>query len=300
MFEKFKIGLSIFLIISLCSCTGKNKGKSKQSLITEISVRRIKIPGEVGFLSDSFIKKSIEDILGKSGAFPYKPGAQTTRPWIVEIKWFVREVAAVRSRLVDGQIHDRATETGVEIILRPLFKDEKAEPFRGINEKYVTFSKIAPGDIGEKLKESLVGNIRAAMETIISESTLVKASDKEILGNLKSGEDSVRLSSLAIVSRREMKSAVPVLIEMLRKEKDMSVKLRIAGVLGVLKDEKAVEALSELALVSSEEHAVVIMNIIGNIGGKRAITFLRWMESSHHSRIVRKGAENILIRLNLK
>ncbi|MBU1222122.1 hypothetical protein KKF34_19895 [Myxococcota bacterium] len=300
MFEKYKIVLNILIIITLCSCTEKKKSKSTRSLITEISVRKIKIPGEVGFLSDDFIKKSVNEILEKSSAFPYKPGAQTTRPWILEIKWFVREVAAVRSRLVDGQIHDRATETGVEIILRPLFKDEKSEPFRGINEKYVTFSKIAPGDIGEKLKESLVGNIRAAMETILSESTLVQASDEEILRNLKSSEDSIRLSALVIVGRRELNTAAPVLIEMLRKENDMSVKLRIAGVLGILKDTKSVEALSELALVSSEEHAVVIMNIIGNIGGKRAITFLRWMESSHHSRIVRKGAENILVRLNLK
>lgn len=300
MFKYFSFLVALTLIFLICSCSRKKGKISSRDLITEISVRKIKIPGETGIISENFIKNHIEKIMEKSDIFPYKKGAKTTRPWAMEIKFFIREVSAVRSRLVEGQLHDRATETGVEIMLRPLFKNEKVEPFSGISEKYVTFSKINPGDLNKKLQNSLKENLNSAMEKILTDSALVRATDEEIIKNLKNTEPAKRLSSLAIVGRRGLKRATPELIEMLRTEKDMAVKLRIAGVLGVLKDEKAVEPLSELALTSSEEHAVVLMNVLANIGGKRAVTFLRWMESSHHSRTVRKGAENILIRLNLK
>ncbi|MBN2724937.1 MAG: HEAT repeat domain-containing protein [Deltaproteobacteria bacterium] len=289
----------IFLFLTFAFITGCNKKNkiSSEPVIVSISISRLRNPGETPFsISDEKISIFIKKASSDSELYPIKLNGRSRKPFSLELTWTLRPVSEIRPRKVENQIHDRAIEISTEIVLRPLFSENAPEILKGTGEYWQTFSKLSPGDLSEKLINGFKQTINTALLKINLENKLLSSPSSYLKKKLESESPETRILTIEIIGKRNLKDCEDNLIAILKSEKYLSIKLRASAVLGMMKSRKAVESVSELALMVSEEHAIALMNVLGNIGGKKAKTFLLWMENGHSSKQIRSAASNILKR----
>lgn len=197
-------------------------------------------------------------------------------------------------------MHDRAFEVSVEMSLQPLHTHSIEESLQATESVWRSFSKNSVKKLDQVFSGALKEAVEKTATSVWFRAGLTKAPPEELLTYLSSNRRTVRMMTVDIVGQRRVVEAVPTLLKMLKSETREQYKMRIAGVLGLLGDERAVEPLSEFALSLTDEHTVAVLSLIAGIGGEKAKTFLQWMAAGHQSKAVRKGAQIQLRRLDVR
>lgn len=294
----------LFLALISLSTFGckKKSGDSLQEgeTIVSLSLRRRHFPGAPSIsLSQEILTSWLKGFSAK-GRFRIRIGSPKGKyesPFHLEVEYTIRPVQVIRPVRRKGVLHDRAFEVSVHMALQPLFTSALEESLHGTESVWRSFSKNQVKNLDELFRDTLKGAVEKSAAALWFRASLKRAKPKDLVAYLSSQKRTVRMTAVDIIGQRRVVEAVPRLIEMLKTERREQYKMRIAGVLGQLGDEAAVEPLSEFALSLTDEHTVAVLAIIALIGGEKARTFLQWMASGHQSKAVRRGAKIQLDRL---
>ncbi|MBU1240635.1 HEAT repeat domain-containing protein [Myxococcota bacterium] len=283
------------------ACKKSRSPRVHKETIISLHITRRSFPNAPSVnLDEAAVSKWISHYTKGLSSFGFSPGAEKSnfeKPYHLDFSYTVRPIETIRPVTRKGVTHDRAFEATVYLTLRPLFTADPDEVIRGVESEWKTFPRNQSRYLDRFLTEALRSATGNAVGSIWFEADLKKAPVAKILALLDSPEVKIRMLTVGIIGRRRIPEALDKLITMLKTERYEVHKMRIAGVLGHLGDEKAVEPLSEFALSLSDEHTVAVLSIISSIGGKRAETFLQWMAFGHKSKPVQKAAKNLLDKM---
>jgi hypothetical protein len=301
--------LKIFVVLSvgflfLSGCGKKKSSKVSEPSIISIYIEKRRILNSPDFIVEkSKIKGWVSSVTSGAKTFSMALGKKKenfNQPYHLDLMWTIRPVEVIRPIRRKGEIHNRAFEISAEVTVRPLFTDSTSFMLRGVESVWKSFSGKNTRNLDEIMEKTLKKSIEKTLENVWFKGELRSSSPERILKLLKSDQVSIRILSVDIIGKRKLIKAVPKLILMLKMETKESFRMRIAGVLGILGDESAVEPLSDFALALSDEHTMAVLSVIASIGGSEANVFLQWMALGHQSSEVRKGASNLLEKADLK
>ena len=287
----------LILVLSLffVSCKKKTQNGNNPVLVN-IVVQKYNIPMSPNTnISEEELKNRIIKSVTHSDfklALNQSP-SKFKKPFEIIFKWSIRPTQRTGLKIIKGRKVNRLIEAYGEIILRPLFRG-KDEILKFASAKAIRFSATETKKLDFRLKSAVYTIIDELGNSLWLEKKLMKADIHTLINYLHSENLSQRKLAVNIIGKRKLKKAGKTLVEMLKKENDVSFVMRIAGVLGILKEKTAIKPLSDLALSMPPEHTIAIMHIIASIGGEDAETFLHWLENSHDNKDVRKAAHNLL------
>ncbi len=296
--------LFVLLLLLGAGC-GRRKSASlnRRETIVSLSITKRQFPGAPSLALGSETLTQWISSMEEGSGFPLALGASKKgfeKPYHLEVEYTIRPISTIRPIRREGEMHNRAFEVSVQMMLQPLYTTSLEESLHATESVWRSFSKNS----SKQLDRIFVGALKEAVEKAATavwfRAGLIKAPPAELLTYLSSQKRAVRMATVEIVGRRRLTQAVPMLLKMLKSETREQYKMRIAGVLGLLGDERAVEPLSEFALSLTDEHTVAVLSIIAGIGGEKAKTFLQWMAAGHQSKAVRKGAQLQLHRLDAR
>jgi len=144
-------------------------------------------------------------------------------------------------------------------------------------------------------QDSVLSEVKAALDLLEFHIRLRQASSKEVIKALKSSPADRRLHVVTEIRKRKLKETVPHLIKWLR-EDDLhpEVELELIGALIAIRDKRAVEPLIDSAQRRHEIYLTQIIFGIAEIGGKQAEAYLFTLKAGHPKPEIRKHAADAL------
>ena len=149
------------------------------------------------------------------------------------------------------------------------------------------------GPASLSLVECAVGQ---AVRALVDKQAVRRGDEAAVMMALESSDPSLRQVALGVIAERQMRSAVPRLLELL-KSKDELTRDGAIGALVALREPRAVPVLTELAEFRDLDLMRRVIDAIGAIGGDEARAYLELVASGHDVPAVRDLAADALRRL---
>jgi hypothetical protein len=167
-----------------------------------------------------------------------------------------------------------------------------------VDENVACDGALTPGEPENTLALHLLDcALERAAQGLVEKESLRRADPDAIMAALDSEDPSLRRLALALVGERHLVAAVPKLLEMLHSP-DMLVRDGAIGALVVLRDRRAVKALTELAQFRDLDLMRRIVDAVGAIGGDDAHAYLELVASGHDVKGIRELAASALERMD--
>lgn len=159
------------------------------------------------------------------------------------------------------------------------------------------------GASGENIVWAVAGAVHRSMELVAEIADVEKLNEDRLLAILKAPDGHQRgvvLESLDEAGRRSAREgAVPISAIARRSVEsgDEEIALRAIGVLGILRDERAIKTLGGLAVVRGAEIPFAAVQALADIGGTGAVKALELSANQTQSEVVARAAREQLLRL---
>jgi hypothetical protein len=153
-----------------------------------------------------------------------------------------------------------------------------------------------PEDLGAAALSLVECALGQAARGLAEKQAVRRGDESAVLMALESSDPSLRQVAFATIAERELRSAVPRLLELLHSEDEL-VRDSAIGALVALREPRAVPALAQLAEFRDLDLMRRVIDAIGAIGGDEARAWLELVASGHEVQAVRDLAGEALARL---
>ena len=199
---------------------------------------------------------------------------------------------------VDGKPDPKAQRGqiswGVGVTLRLVDEQGLAEEISGRRGDERPFVRGALPDLKKAFTSVLTDAMEGALRDVRMQVEYRDADSAKALTGLKARHPEERWSALRRLGELGDKDAVPQILALLEDGPDPPTLAVVIGVLGRLRDPRALKLLAKQAQGPNPDQAVFVAQAIAAIGGPEAKKYLRLLEASHPVDAVRQAIEEML------
>lgn len=226
----------------------------------------------------------IGDLFGSSEAFALRDGSRPA-------------VAVVAYGLDVGAQKDDKFFVQAAIMVKVRWERDGGDPILVANGLFeTTIAKGERNKLPQKVRAHLDRGFKDTFLMLLQQEELRMGDVKAVLTALRDPDPETRIMALRYVAERELREAVPRVIELLE-DKQPELRDAAIGALVAMREQSAVVALTRLARFRDVDLMRRVVDAVGSIGGQEARAYLEFVVDSHENPVIQQIAREALERL---
>ncbi|MEO1334478.1 MAG: TIR domain-containing protein, partial [Myxococcota bacterium] len=157
---------------------------------------------------------------------------------------------------------------------------------------------VSPSSVGSRWVNWELGEVQRAGKRLMRIRALYRSDDDAVRAAVADDDEMMRVVAINVVAERQLRAAIPTLVERVRDEKESGVVVvRAVGALVSLQATEATAAIIDTARRQSRAYLVPLLYALGQLGGRQAQAYLFTVQSGHPDPAVKAAATRALEEL---